>query len=267
MERTDPETSIARRFASVETVGRITVVTLNRPEVMNALHRAAHEELGEIFDAFAADPDQWVAILTGAGPRAFCTGYDLKALAAGETEGWGPGGFGGLARRFDCDKPIIAAVNGLALGGGFELALACDLVVAARGARFGLPECRAGLIPASGGLQRLTTQVGLKRAMAMIMTGDAITAEEAERFGLVNEVVEDGAVLEAAMDWARRVCRSSPLAVRAAKDTVAALMDPVEQSLSRQDERTAVRRLRASEDVREGPRAFAEKRPPVWKGY
>ena len=253
------------RFAIVEKTGPVTTVTLNRPEVLNALHREAHEELGRIFDDFADDPEQWVAIVTGFG-RAFCAGYDLKAISAGEVEGWGPSGFGGLTRRFDCNKPLIAAVNGLALGGGFELALACDVVVATRGASFALPEVLSGLVPASGGLQRLPLQIGPKRAMGMILTGKRISAAEACAFGFVNEVVEDGGLLRAAQRWAGEICRCSPLALQASKAAVMQVLDAAAMAIRDQSDLPAVRRLQASQDFVEGPRAFAQKRRPVWKG-
>ena len=157
------------KFSKVTRKGPVTIVTLSRPEVYNALHIDAHFELNKVFDDFAADPEQWVAIVTGAGDKAFCAGNDLKWQAAGGKRGWDKGGFGGLTTRFDCDKPIIAAVNGVAMGGGFEIALACDLIIAAENATFALPEPRVGLAALAGGLQRLPRQIGLKRAMGMIL--------------------------------------------------------------------------------------------------
>src|SRR6202051_1841411 len=138
-------------FVDVKRHDCITVVTLNRPGVMNALHKPAHFELHEVFNTFAADPDQWVAIVTGAGDRAFCAGNDLKWQAAGGERGWNSSGFGGLTMRFHCDKPIIAAVNGVSMGGGFEVALACDLIIASEKAMFALPEPRGGLARGGGG--------------------------------------------------------------------------------------------------------------------
>ena len=170
-------------------------MTLNRPGVMNALHKPAHFELHEVFNAFAADPDQWVAIVTGAGDRAFCAGNDLKWQAAGGERGWNSSGFGGLTTRFDCDKPIIAAVNGVAMGGGFEIALACDLIIASENAVFALPEPRVGLAALAGGLHRLPRQIGLKRAMGMILTGRHVSAREGLDLGFVNEVVPAGEAL------------------------------------------------------------------------
>ena len=153
------------KFSKVTRKGAITIVTLSRPGVMNALHSDAHFELHQVFNDFAADPEQWVAIVTGAGDKAFCAGNDLKWQAAGGKRGWDSSGFAGLTARFDCDKPIIAAVNGVAMGGGFEVALACDLIIASENAMFALPEPRVGLAALAGGLHRLPRQIGLKRAM------------------------------------------------------------------------------------------------------
>ena len=163
------------KFSKVTRKGPITIVTLSRPEVYNALHTDAHFELNKVFDDFSADPEQWVAIVTGAGDKAFCAGNDLKWQAAGGKRGWDKGGFAGLTSRFDCDKPIIAAVNGVAMGGGFEIALACDLIIASENAMFALPEPRVGLAALAGGLHRLPRQIGLKRAMGMILTARHVT--------------------------------------------------------------------------------------------
>src|SRR5215475_2334905 len=163
---------MAYEFVKVEREGPVTVVTLNRPEVMNALHSPAHFELGEVFDAFRDDPEQWVAIVTGAGDRAFSAGNDLKHQASGGKMGSPPSGFAGLTTRFDLTKPLIAAVNGVAMGGGFEIALCCDVLVAAEHARFGLPEPKVGLMAAAGGAQRLPRHIPLKVAMGMMLTGE-----------------------------------------------------------------------------------------------
>ena len=154
--------AVSYKFVKVERDGHLTLVTLDRPDVLNALHPPAHQELAEVFDFFAADPDQWVAIVTGSGQRAFCAGNDLHFRAAYGRQPLPASGFAGLTSRFDLDKPLIAAVNGLALGGGFELALACDLVIADRRAEFGLPEVSVGLAALAGGLHRLPRQIGLK---------------------------------------------------------------------------------------------------------
>ncbi len=177
------------KFSKVTRKGPITIITLSRPEVYNALHIDAHFELNKVFDDFSADPDQWVAIVTGAGDKAFCAGNDLKWQAAGGKRGWDKGGFAGLTSRFDCDKPIIAAVNGVAMGGGFEIALACDLIIASDNATFALPEPRVGLAALAGGVHRLPRQIGLKRAMGMILTARHVSAREGLELGFVNEVV------------------------------------------------------------------------------
>src|SRR3569832_2132447 len=196
------ERAMELKFSKVERKGPITIVTLSRPEVYNALHTDAHFELQKVFDDFAADPEQWVAIVTGAGDKAFCAGNDLKWQAAGGKRGWDKGGFAGLTSRFNCDKPIIAAVNGVAMGGGFEIALACDLIIAAENAPFALPEPRVGLAALAGGLHRLPRQIGLKRAMGMILTARHVSAREGHELGFVNDVVPQGQALTAAMRWA-----------------------------------------------------------------
>ncbi|MEH2510071.1 enoyl-CoA hydratase/carnithine racemase [Nitrobacteraceae bacterium AZCC 1564] len=254
-------------FAKVERKGRITIVTLNRPEVMNAMHSPAHFELHRVFDEFANDPEQWIAIVTGAGEKAFSAGNDLKWQAAGGKRGWDKSGFAGLTERFDCDKPIIAAVNGVAMGGGFEIALACDLIIAAENAVFALPEPRVGLAALAGGLHRLPRQIGLKRAMGMILTGRHVSAREGFELGFVNEVVSQGQALAAAERWANLILQNGPMSIRASKQTIhRGLGVSLEQAMAEQREYPAVRALAASEDYIEGPKAFAEKRAPQWKG-
>ena len=259
--------AMTHEFVDVKRRGRIAVVTLNRPDVLNALHKPAHFELHEVFNDFAADPDQWVAIVTGAGDRAFCAGNDLKWQAAGGERGWNSSGFGGLTLRFHCDKPIIAAVNGVAMGGGFEIALACDLIIASENATFALPEPRVGLAALAGGLQRLPRQIGLKRAMGMILTGRHVSAREGFELGFVNEVVPAGEALRAAERWADQICQNSPMSVRASKQAVMeGLNHPLPEAMIAQREYPAVREMVESADYVEGPKAFAEKRPPRWQG-
>ena len=259
------------QFITVERDGPLTIVTMNRPEVMNALHGPMHVEMADAFDAFAADPEQWVGIVTGAGERAFSAGNDLKATAAGAgDEGlrWPDSGFGGLTSRFDCPKPLIAAVNGVAMGGGFEIALSCDLIIAAENAVFALPEPRVGLAALASGMHRLPRQIPLKQAMGMMLTGRRVPAREGQQLGFVNEVVPAGEALAAARRWAAQILECSPMSVRATKE--AALKGLDEPSLAAavngQAGYPAVRALYKSADFVEGPRAFAEKRPPAWTG-
>jgi acetyl-CoA C-acetyltransferase len=259
-------------FAKVEREGPLTIVTINRPDVMNALHPMANAELAEIFDAFAADPDQWVAIITGAGDKAFSAGNDLKytaeAMARGEPTRTPVTGFAGLTARFDLDKPVIAAVNGLAMGGGFEIALACDLIIADESAVFALPEPKVGLAALAGGLHRLPRLIGLKRAMGMILTGRRVGAQEGLELGFVNEVAAAGEVMTVARRWAQDILACSPMSIRASKQTVHRGLDApsLEAAYRGQDAYPAVKALFKSADVREGPLAFAQKRPPKWTG-
>lgn len=256
---------MTHQYCQVQDEGRLRIITLNRPEVMNALHADAHEELSAVWDEFAASPDLWVAIVTGAGERAFCAGNDLKVQAAGKRRPGPPTGFAGLTARYDLDKPVIAAVNGIAMGGGFEIALASDLIIAAENALFALPEPRVGLIAGAGGVHRLPRMIGQKQALGMILTGRRVPAREGLSLGFVNEVVPEGQALEGAKRWAAQILECSPLAVRASKQAVYAGLD---QPTLRQAIGTiypAQQRNIDSEDYIEGPRAFAEKRKPDWK--
>lgn len=254
------------QYISVEREGKLTLVTLQRPEAHNALNARAHEELQHAFDRFSEDDQQWVAILTGSGKKAFCAGHDLKQQARGGGLTTPSMGFGGLTARFNLNKPVIAAVNGVAMGGGFELALACDLIIAAPNAIFALPEPKVGLAALAGGLQRLPRLIGLKHSMGMLLTGRRVSATEGRELGFVNEVAEDD-VLTAARRWAEDILASSPLSVRATKQAVLRGLDtPIEQALAEEWNYPAVRQMLDSDDAIEGPRAFAEKRPPEWSG-
>jgi len=259
---------MAYEFIKVDRDGPVTIFTLNRPEVMNALHSPAHFELHEAFDAFAADPDQWVGIVTGAGDRAFSAGNDLKHQAGGGKMGSPPSGFAGLTSRFDLNKPLIAAVNGVAMGGGFEIALACDLIVASEAATFALPEPRVGLAALAGGLHRLPRMIGQKQAMGMILTGRRVTAAEGQSLGFVNEVVPAAELMNAARRWAAQICELSPMSIRASKEAVYKGLDEpsLEAAITGQMKYPAIRALFGSEDFKEGPMAFAQKRAPQWKG-
>jgi len=254
-------------FCRTERDAHVLTVVMDRPKVMNALHPPANIELGEIFDEFCSDEELWVAIITGAGDRAFSAGNDLKFQAAGAGKlAIAPMGFGGLTARTDNFKPVIAAVNGVAMGGGFEIALACDLIVASESAVFALPEPRVGLAALAGGMQRLPQQIGLKHAMGMLLTGRRVSAREGAELGFVNEVVPPGELMAAARRWADEITACAPLSVRASKQCAMASLDggSVGENMSRHYDQ--LHAMLKSEDFIEGPRAFAEKRPPQWKG-
>jgi crotonobetainyl-CoA hydratase len=259
---------MAYEHIRVDREGHVTIITLNRPDVMNALHSPAHFEMHEALDAFAADPEQWVGIITGAGERAFSAGNDLKHQATGGEMRSPPTGFAGLTSRFDLNKPLIAAVNGVAMGGGFEIALACDIIVAAEGAVFALPEPRVGLAALAGGLHRLPRAIGVKRAMGMILTGRRVSAAEGAELGFVNEVVPAAELMVAARRWAGQIAELSPMSVRASKEAVFKGLDEptLEAAIKGQNRYPAVSALFTSEDFVEGPLAFSQKRAPNWKG-
>lgn len=253
-------------FSNVTTDGPLMIVEMNRPEKMNALHPPANKELGEIFDAFAADESLWVAIITGAGDRAFSAGNDLRYQAEGGEMFSVPSGFGGLTNRYDLYKPVIAAVNGVAMGGGFEIALACDLIIASDNARFALPEPKVGLAALAGGLHRLPRQIGLKQAMGMILTGRHVPANEAMSLGFVNAVAPQAELMTEARRWADMIGECSPMSIKASKQVVMGGLDIADFQEAFSTKFPAVGELFKSEDFIEGPRAFAEKRKPQWKG-
>ncbi len=252
-------------FCKVEDIGRVRIVTLNRPEVLNALHSEAHHEMEKVWDEFAARDDLWVGIVTGAGERAFSAGNDLKVTAAGKRGPAARTGFAGLCNRFDLDKPLIAAVNGLAMGGGFEIALACDIIIAAETAIFALPEPRVGLIAGAGGVHRLPRMIPQKQALGMILTGRRVPAKEGMELGFVTAVVPEGQALAEAMKWAEMILECSPMSVRTSKQAVyrgmnePTLRDALNTRYPMQDV------MAKSEDMIEGPKAFAAKRKPNWK--
>jgi enoyl-CoA hydratase/carnithine racemase len=253
-------------FCQVERDGPLTIVTINRPEVMNALHPPANFELAGVFDDFAADPEQWVAIITGAGDRAFSAGNDLKYQAAGNRMEIPPTGFAGLTARYDLNKPVIAAINGVAMGGGFEIALACDLIIAADSATFALPEPRVGLAALAGGLHRLPREIGAKRALGMILTGRRVGAAEGQALGFVNDVVPAGDLMATARKWAGMILECSPMSVRASKEAVYRGLDEPALEKAVTGRYPAVHAMLKSRDFVEGPLAFAEKRKPNWLG-
>lgn len=263
-----PSSGLVRRFDDilVERRGHVLQVTLNRPERMNALHSAAHFALHEVWDEYEADPDLWVAIVTGAGPRAFCSGNDLKVTAKGGDMAIPPSGFAGLCSRLERTKPVIAAVNGVAMGGGLEIALACDLVVADAQATFALPEVKVGLFAAAGGVHRLTRQIGRKAAMDLILTGRTIGADEAAQLGIINRVVPNGTCLQQAHELAATIAQNSPTAIRASLEAVNQLETSgvLKTALDANDR--IFGRLMRTRDFKEGVTAFAEKRKPEWSG-
>jgi enoyl-CoA hydratase len=239
------------------------LITLNRPDARNAVNAALASELAAALQQLDADPDLRVGVLTGAGPG-FCAGMDLKAYVAGERVHVEGRGFAGIVER-PPDKPLIAAVEGFAVAGGLEIALACDLIVAGSDARLGLPEVKRGLVAAAGGLVRLPRHLPQQAVLELALTGEPMAAERAERLGLVARVVQPGRALECALELAAVIAANAPLAVQASKRIVAELPGwPEDEVWTRQREITSS--VFASADAREGAVAFAEKRAPVWRG-
>ncbi len=255
----------------VERKGAVMIITINRPEVRNAVDLAVSVAIGDALDEAEGDRGVWAVVLTGAGDKAFCAGADLKALARGERSiseeprraAWG---FAGYVNH-QISKPTIAAVNGMALGGGTELVLASDLAIAAETATFGLPEVKRGIIAGAGGLFRLPAQIPPKLAMRMILTGEPITAAMALEWHLVNAVVPQGDVRDAALDLAERICANAPLAVQHSKRVAKGIINQRIESEAAAWELSAteLKTLMRSSDAQEGPKAFAEKRAPVWR--
>jgi len=248
----------------------VLTITLDRPPA-NAVDVATSRALYAAFDRLESDPALRVGIVTGAGERFFCAGWDLKAAAAGEAvdADHGPGGFAGLTELHRRSKPVIAAVNGVAAGGGFELALAADLVVAADQARFSLPETRLGLIPDSGGVVRLPRLMPRPLALEVLITGRTLSAREALERGLVNQVVPGDQLLSAAQALAARIAESAPLAVAAVLEVLNATESgsvPDGFAVMRSGRLPRYAAMLASQDAAEGPAAFAERRPPRWQG-
>jgi dehydration protein DpgD len=253
--------------------GPVAYVTLDRPEVLNALDLATHAELGEIWDDFESDDELVAGVLTGAGTRAFSVGQDLKELADRMRAGsvistFGSRGLPGwprLTERFGLTKPLIARVNGYAFGGGFELALACDIIVAAEHSQFALPEPRLGLVAGAGGVFRLARQLPLKTAMGYLLTGRRMSAERAFALGLVNDVVPMDKLDDCVDGWVKDIVGCAPLALRAIKEAAMSSLDtPLERALATRFP-WEERRMHSA-DAREGVLAFVDKRPPVWRG-
>jgi enoyl-CoA hydratase len=244
----------------VERRDRVMVITLNRPEAMNAINGALSHGLWNAVQELNDDPGLTAGVLTGNG-KGFCSGMDLKAFA--RREDMGP-----LTEfiKAGCEKPLIAAIEGFAIAGGCELALTCDLLIASEGAKIGIREVKVGLFAAAGGLFRLPSRVGYAKAMEMAVTGDPITAEEAEAAGMVSQVTAPGGALDAALELAARIAKNAPLAVAASKKPVRAAAQGYDEAELWEMQKPLSRIVFTSDDAKEGPRAFAEKREPNWSG-
>jgi dehydration protein DpgD len=260
-----------RARVQYEKRGHVAYIVLDRPHALNAMDERMHEELRRVWDDFEQDDGIWLGVLTGAGTRAFSVGQDLKELVERINAGAAPTTFGSrgrpgwprLTERHGLSKPLIARVNGYAFGGGFELALACDIIIAAREACFALPEAKLGLIPGAGGLFRLIRQIPFKVAMGYLMTGRRISADRAYELGLVNEVVPAADLDACVQQWVDDILRCAPLSVRALKQVgLASWRLSLEEAFAATYEAEEVRRK--SEDCREGPLAFIQKRDPKW---
>lgn len=246
--------------------GKVELVRINREKARNAINGATSKMLDDLFDELTDDPEVLAVVLTGTGDRAFCAGMDLKAYAAGEVGDImaARGGFAGVAQR-DFPKPLIAAVNGAALAGGCEIVLACDIVVAADHATFGIPEAKRGLVAAGGGLIRLQKKIPYNIALELALTGEAIDAARAEQLGLVNRVVPAADLITEALALANRICDNAPLAVRISKQIMKQAANLSEADAWKLN-REAIAPIFVSKDALEGAIAFAERRPPVWTG-
>jgi enoyl-CoA hydratase/carnithine racemase len=256
------------QFCTVEKKEHILLITINRPELYNALSPPASRELASIFVEYEADTRSRVAIITGAGTKAFCAGNDVKytATASREQMKLPVQGFGGLTHFFDRKKPVICAANGITYGGGLELALATDIIVAVEHAKFALPEPKIGLAALGGGIHRLLRQAPLKQAIAMMITGDSVTASEAQQLGFVNKVVSSEKLLETCFEYAEKILACSPVAVSVTLDVAReGLVSASIEDAMKTDTRH-LNRIVQSNDFKEGVNSFAEKRKPRWTG-
>lgn len=259
-----------KEAVNFEVHGEVVLITLDRPKA-NAIDAKTSHELGDAFIEFRDDDNLRVAIITGAGNRFFCGGWDLKEASEGEAvdADFGPGGFAGLTELWDLNKPVIAAVNGLAVGGGFELALAADLIIASSNAEFFVPEATLGIIPDSGGVLRLPRRLPKSVAMDMLMTGRRMNVDEAEHYGLVNKSCPQDDLINQALEWGNQISKSAPLSLAAIKSVIRSteMMDLKDAyDLMRSGKIEAYHKMLNSEDAKEGPIAFSEKRSPEWKG-
>ena len=259
-----------KEAVNFEVHGEVVLITLDRPKA-NAIDAKTSHELGDAFIEFRDDDNLRVAIITGAGNRFFCGGWDLKAASEGEAvdADFGPSGFAGLTELWDLNKPVIAAVNGLAVGGGFELALAADLIIASSNAEFFVPEATLGIIPDSGGVLRLPRRLPKSVAMDMLMTGRRMNVDEAEHYGLVNKSCPQDDLINQALEWGNQISKSAPLSLAAIKSVIRSteMMDLKDAyDLMRSGKIEAYHKMLNSEDAKEGPLAFSEKRFPKWKG-
>ena len=262
-------------FVETTRRGRVLEVTLNKPKV-NAIDIEMSRQMGQTFAELREDPELWCAILTGAGEKIFSAGWDLKALNAGDMaldkwweEDYGDGGFAGLTENWRLNKPVICALNGLAIGGGFEIALSCDLIIASEHVEFGLPEMPLGIVPDAGALQRLPRRIPHNIAMEMFLLGRRMTAQEAAHYGLVNKVVPKDQLMDAARAWADQIAASAPLAMQSVKEVERAIeCRPLEAAFGhmRTGDLPTYRKMLTSEDAKEGVAAFVERRDPVFRG-
>jgi enoyl-CoA hydratase len=241
----------------------VLLITLNRPDARNAVNKALAEGIAAALDALDAADELSVGVITGAG-KGFSAGMDLNAFVTGERPWVADRGFAGIVQR-SARKPLIAAIEGFAMAGGLEIALACDLIVASRDARLGIPEVKRSLVAAAGALRRLPERVPLNIAMELALTGDPVTAQRGYEIGLVNRVTEPGGAVDAALELAAAIARNGPLALDATKEILYRQIDWSEEEFWR-EQRTIVEPVMASEDAREGAVAFSEKRDPVWQG-